>query len=164
MEAAVLLLEPQLHMPSRLWVSLTDTLHAKTRGIHESGAFLLGTVDGRHRHVRDIVYYDELDPHAYESGVVILHAASFGPLWSRCRKAGLQVVADVHLHGGSAGQSRADMEHPMIAQKRHLAMILPDFARAPIKPERIGLYQYRGRHRWRDIGHRRIARHLKIGI
>jgi hypothetical protein len=43
-------------------------------------------------------------------------------------------------------------------------MILPNLATAPIMPEDIGLFEYRGRHRWRDLGHQRIARHLKIGI
>ena len=160
----LLLPDPQLHLAARLWVGLCNELHHRSEGRHESGAFLLGSVAGRKRFVEDVVYYDDLDPKAYASGVVILHADSFGPLWARCRAGGHEVVADVHLHGGHAGQSRADREHPMIAQHRHLAMILPDLARAPIEPTQIGLYEYRGRHRWRDLGHARIARHLKIGI
>lgn len=156
--------DPELHMPAALWVGLLGELAERTGGRHESGAFLLGRIDGRRRHVRSIIYYDDLDPQAYASGVVILHAAAFGPLWDACRAQQLQVVADVHVHPGSAHQSRADQEHPMIAQALHLAMILPDMARGPIRPDRIGLYQYRGRHRWRDLGHGRLARHLKISI
>lgn len=156
--------DSELHLSAHRWVDLIGTLHEKTEGTHESGAFLLGSIDRHRRHVRQVVYYDDLDPHAYDSGVVIMHAASFGPLWTRCRETGLQVVADVHVHGGSAHQSRSDREHPMIAQRRHLAIILPDMARAPLEPCRIGVYEYRGRHQWRDLGHGRIARHLKIGI
>lgn len=160
----LLLPDTQLHFSARLWVGMCDELHLRSEGRHESGAFLLGHVDGRRRFVEEAVYYDELDAKAYASGVVILHAASFGPLWARCRAAKLEVVADVHLHGGQAGQSLADRENPMIAQRRHVAMILPNLATTPIKPETIGLFEYRGRHRWRDLGHQRIARHLKIGI
>jgi hypothetical protein len=159
----LLLPRTELHISARLWVDLTETLHAKTEGVHESGAFLLGTIAGRRREVREIVYYDDLDPHVYDSGVVVLRAASFGPLWAKCRQTRLQVVADVHLHGGGADQSQADREHPMIAMSRHLAIILPGFARPPLDGHRIGLYEYRGRHRWRSLGHRKISRHLKIG-
>lgn len=160
----MLLPDVQLHLSARPWVDLCDQLHRRSEGRHESGAFLLGRTAGRKRIVEDIVYYDDLDPDAYASGVVILHAESFGPLWAHCRSTGLEVVADVHLHGGAADQSRADRAHPMIAQRRHLAMILPNLAAAPIQPEEIGLFEYRGRHRWRDLGHARIGRHLKIGI
>lgn len=160
----LLLPEPELHFDARTWVTMCDELNVRSEGFHESGAFLLGTVAGRRRFVQRIVYYDDLDPGAYDSGVVILHADSFGPLWSECRRRQLEVVADVHLHGGHAGQSLADRENPMIAQKRHIAIILPKLARAPIDPRAIGLFEYRGRHRWRDLGHARIARHLKIGI
>jgi proteasome lid subunit RPN8/RPN11 len=165
MEAALLLLpDTELHMSARIWVGLCDQLFCRSEGRHESGAFLLGHAIGRRRCVEETVYYDDLDPGAYDSGVVVLGGESFGPLWQRCRLSGLEVVGDVHIHGGCARQSLADRENPMIAQKRHLAMILPGLARAPMRPETIGLYEYRGRHRWRDLGHARISRHLKIGI
>jgi proteasome lid subunit RPN8/RPN11 len=164
MEAVMFPFDPELHLAASLWVGLTRELHARTEGRHESGAFLLGTIDGRRRHVRSIVYYDDLDPDAYASGVVILHGTSFGPLWDACRVQNLQVVADIHVHPGSAHQSQADREHPMIAKTGHLAMILPDMAAGPIRPDRIGLYRYRGRHRWQTLGHHRLARHVKISI
>lgn len=160
----LLLRDTELHLTARIWSRLSDTLHEKTEGRHESGAFMLGRVDRRRRYVEEIVYYDDLDPRAYDSGVVVLHASAFTPLWKICRERKLEVVADVHLHGGAAFQSRADIENPMIAQRRHVAMILPQFARAPIAAEDIGLFEYRGRHQWRDLGHDRIRRHLKIGI
>lgn len=156
--------DPELHFAARTWVTMCDALHARTEGHHESGAFLLGKVAGRRRLVEEIVYYDELDPEAYASGVVILHGASFGMLWTRCRQADLEVVADVHLHGGDAFQSKEDREHPMIAQPRHLALILPSFAAPSMVAETIGMFEYWGSHRWRDLGHRSIRRHLKIGI
>ena len=160
----LLLPDTELHLTARIWSRLSDTLCEKTEGRHESGAFMLGHVDRRRRYVEEIVYYDDLDARAYESGVVVLHAGAFGPLWKICRERKLEVVADVHLHSGAAFQSRADIENPMIAQRRHVAMILPNFARAPIAPEDLGLFEYRGRHQWRALGHRRIRRHLKIGI
>lgn len=156
--------DTELHLTARHWTMISDTLHEKSCGRHESGAFLLGHAARSRRFVETIVYYDELDAHAYDSGIVILHAAAFTALWAICRERELEVVADVHIHPGSALQSHADIANPMIAQKGHLAIILPKFARAPIEPATIGLYEYRGPHRWRSLGHRRITRHLKIGI
>ncbi|RIV80352.1 hypothetical protein [Pelagerythrobacter aerophilus] len=164
MEVAVLWLpKSELHFRAAEWVRLVDELHQRTQGYHESGAFLLGRISGRRRLVEEIVFYDDLDSAAYDTGVVVMRAASFGPLWDRCRSSGLQVVADVHVHGGSARQSLADKQNPMIAQKRHLAMILPSMARAPIAGDQIGLYEYRGRHRWKSLGHNRLSSHLIIG-
>lgn len=143
---------------------MCDALHERSEGCHESGAFMLGHVRGRKRFVEDVVFYDDLEAGAYDTGIVILHAAAFSKLWAICRAKTSSVVGDVHLHIGQAFQSAADIANPMIAQRGHLAMILPRLARAPIEAERVGLYEYRGRHHWRTLGHNRIARHLRIGI
>jgi hypothetical protein len=50
----------------------------------------------------------------------------------------------------------------MIALAGHLALIVPDFARPPVLPEKLGFYEYKGGHRWRSLGGRRIGRHLHI--
>lgn len=154
--------EPTVHVGRRVWLDLTAELHRRTEGRHESGAFLVGRIEGDRRRVEHIVYYDELNPNAYSSGVVTLHAASFGPLWDRCREWGLVVVADVHVHEFGAGQSWTDRRNPMIAQAGHIALILPGFARLPIVAEGIGFYEYLGNHRWRDFSGRDIARRLRL--
>ncbi len=130
-------------------------LHRRGHDRHESGAFLLGTrVDGRPV-VRDVVYYDELDPSAYDQGICILHGPAFGKLWGVCRERGLEVVADVHTHGGAAWQSDSDRTNPMVAQLGHLALIVPSFARAPVRRSTVGIYEYLGNHAWTAHGGRR---------
>jgi proteasome lid subunit RPN8/RPN11 len=153
---------PDLHIPSALWRTLLSELHRRTRGCHESGAFLLGLNDGQGRRVEQIVYYDDLDPNAYETGVVVMHAASFGPLWDMCRARSLSVVADIHVHPEEAWQSFTDRDNPMIAQRGHLALIVPCFACPPISMETLGLFEYLGGHRWRNLSGRRISRFLQI--
>lgn len=155
--------EPHLHVPYALWNALLGELHRRTGEFHESGAFLLGRIAEGGRSVEDIVYYDDLDPHAYRTGVVVMHGASFGPLWQICRTRGLSVVADIHVHPKQAWQSLADRDNPMIAQRGHLALIVPWFARAPIRLEELGFYEYHGAHRWRNLGGPRIAEYLRIG-
>lgn len=152
--------DPKLMIPSLLWNDLLADLHRRTRGRHESGAFLLGTKSEARREVQHIVYYDDLDPGAYRTGVVILYAESFGPLWEICRAKSLSVVADIHVHPRQAWQSEADRRNPMIAQTGHLALILPWFARPPVNFGEVGLYEYLGNHQWRNFSGRSVGRYL----
>ena len=154
--------DPKLTIPLTLWRKLFRELHHRTGERHESGAFLLGHLTKRGRQVEEVVYYDDLDPHAYRTGVVVMHAASFGMLWDRCKSSGLSVVADIHVHPRAAFQSRADRKNPMIAVTGHLALIVPNFARPPVALKSLGFFEYRGSHRWRSLGGPQIRRFLRI--
>ena len=155
--------KPKLTIPTAIWEKLLHELHQRTEELHESGAFLLGHASGPGRHVSDTIFYDDLDPDVYRTGVVVMHSPSFGALWDRCRSLGLSVVADIHVHPKAAFQSWDDKNHPMIATAGHLALIVPDFARPPVVPEKLGFFEYRGSHRWRSIGGSKIRRFLRIG-
>ena len=43
-------------------LDLLDELHERSEGRHESGAFLLGAIDGADREVSSIIFYDDLVP------------------------------------------------------------------------------------------------------
>jgi proteasome lid subunit RPN8/RPN11 len=143
----------QLNCPMALWNRAMAELHRRGRRRHESGAFLLGRERNGRREAIDIVFYDELDAAAYASGVCILKADAFSKLWAICRDRRLTVVADIHTHPGAAVQSEADRKNPMVARAGHIAIIVPDFAAAPVPYERLGIYEYQGEHRWADKGH-----------
>jgi hypothetical protein len=151
-----------LHIARPLWNELTLELHRRTENRHESGAFLLGRRTEDERQALKLVYYDELDRAAYESGVCILHADAFSRLWDRCSELEMTVVADAHVHPLGAGQSSSDRENPMIARPGHIAIILPRMAKPPIRRWSVGVYEYLGDHRWRPRGGRRGST-LKIG-
>lgn len=157
------MVDPKLIIPRRRWLGLLAELHRRGRNRHESGAFLLGSIDGRRRQVEDVVFYDELDRHAYASGVCILEADSFETLWGHCRTTGLSVVADIHTHPGAAGQSRSDRENPMVARAGHLALIAPGFARGAIWRHQLGVYRYTGAHQWTDFSGWKARSILKTG-
>lgn len=144
--------EPHLNLSRELWAELTRELHRRTEDRHESGAFLLGRIDGSERRAAQAVYYDDLETKAYEHGICTLGSRAFARLWDLCAESGLVVVADVHVHFANARQSRVDMRNPMIAQPRHLALILPDMARPPIRLNSLGIYEYLGSHQWRSLG------------
>ncbi len=142
--------ESCLRLSRALWTELTCELHRRTEGSHESGAFLMGRKVGTEREATAVIYYDQLDPRAYDTGVCMLHADAFGRLWDQCAALGLSVVADVHVHALQARQSRADKENPMIARPGHLALIFPLMALPPVRRWSVGVYEYLGDHQWRS--------------
>lgn len=148
-----------------LWKRLLAGLRLRGQGRRESGAFLLGRrdADGRAR-VLDFVLYDDLDPHCLDSGIVHFDGRYFSDLWTICDAQDLTVVADVHTHPGGVGQSDSDRAHPMIARAGHLALIVPNFARDPVRRPHIGMYRYRGAKRWDTVPSPARSAFLSIGL
>lgn len=156
--------EHRLNCPTSLWRSVLSGLQRRGEGRHEAGAFLLGRETGSRLEAVEAIYYDQLDPRAYASGVCILHAPAFAALWAVCRKRGLTVVADIHTHPGRAFQSEADRTNPMVARTGHVAIIVPNFAKPPVDFDAIGVFEYRGRHQWLDRSRSHAGRYLYSGF
>jgi len=141
---------PELLIPAPLWRELLQGLRARGQGRRESGAFLLGPTEGPRR-ITSIVFYDQIDPAAFDTGIIEIDGGCLAALWGICRQRGEAVLADVHTHPGGAAQSESDRAHPMIAEPGHLAMILPRFAADPVILREIGLYRYLGRFTWHTL-------------
>jgi proteasome lid subunit RPN8/RPN11 len=154
--------ESVLTFPRSLWYGCMAELKRRGRGLHESGCFVLGKADGRRKQAVRCVYYDDLDPEAYASGVCVLDGRAFPKVWEMCRAEGLTVLADVHTHFGAPYPSEADRQNPMIARAGHLAVIVPRFAEGVIWRHRLGLYRYEGDHRWTNLSGWRARRYLKV--
>lgn len=156
--------EHRISCPRRLWKWILEELRRRGQGSHEAGVFLLGCNDGRRLAVSEAVFYDDLDPRAYDTGVCVLHADAFGQLWTLCRQRQLTVVADAHTHGGAAFQSHADRTNPMIARSGHVAIIIPNFAGWPVRHESLGMYEYQGEHEWANCGGHNAKRFFYVGF
>lgn len=154
----------RLSCPRALWEKLLLELARRGERRRESGAFLLGSEHGERRVVEQFVPYDDLEPHCLDSGVVVFDGSGYGPLWALCRQTGRRVVADVHTHPDAASQSRADREHPMVAQPGHLAIIVPRFAQGTILVRELGLYRYRGEHTWDDWSFAAAEQRFYMGL
>ncbi|MER9559463.1 Mov34/MPN/PAD-1 family protein [Mesorhizobium sp. M0323] len=138
---------PDLAIPTNIWRELLQGLRLRGGNHRESGAFLLGPKSG-HRRITSIVFYDEIDPAAFDTGIIEIDGGAMADLWRICRERDAVILADVHTHPHGAGQSETDRIHPMIAEPGHIAMIVPRFAAEPIRFDEIGLYRYLGRFRW----------------
>ncbi len=148
-----------------LWRRLGANLRDRGRDCsRESGAFLLGRREGGRAHIVDFVLYDDLDPHALDSGIVRFDGRYFGDLWALCKARGLTVVADVHVHPCGSVQSDSDRNHPMISRAGHVALIIPRFATGPQPLDDVGIYRYLGGKRWATVPPSGRRRFFHIGL
>ena len=138
-----------LNCPRSLWKQIRRQLRERGAGVRESGGFLLGKIVSGQRYVTDFIAYDDVDPGALQ-GIIVFDASKMDVVWRRCEADGLQVVADVHTHGRGFGQSQMDMDNPMIPQRGHIALIVPDFAQGFVKPGQFGMYEFCGIGQWRN--------------
>lgn len=147
---------PEISCDQDVWNAGVGELKRRAGGRRESGAFLLGSKSSRRR-ITEFVYYDDIDPSALKTGIVVIDGRRLGKLWDHCRARRLSVVADVHVHPGGFWQSASDQANPIIAEIGHIAIILPDFAARNTRPGGIGIYEYLGSRRWRDRSHEHFA-------
>ena len=155
--------EHQISCSSCLWQQGMAELKRRGKGHRESGAFILGWREGNKRRIAKYIYYDDLDPHCLDSGIIVLDGSVVGRLWKICRKTGFVVVADVHTHAGRPYQSKIDQVNPMIGVAGHIAIIVPGLAMQKVKASELGVYEYRGRHQWQPHLDREAARFFYIG-
>ena len=153
---------PRLRFDAALWEKLLRKLRERGGGVRESGAFLLGTGNGVERVANRIVLYDDLDPNCLNEGYVHFDGRHYGRLWELCAQASLSVVADVHTHPYGPGQSHSDKTHPMVSIPGHIAVIVPNYAQGAIRASNVGVYVYRGRHRWAAYRGRGTAKVLEV--
>jgi hypothetical protein len=139
-----------IRVPILLWRALILELRNRSAGYRESGAFLLGQSQARARAVTGYVCYDDLDPDAYQNGMIAFHAVGHPALWRYCREHKLQVMADIHNHPTGVQQSPTDQQNPMLPVVGHTALIVPNFARTQWwSLHAIGVYEYLGDRLWR---------------
>ena len=124
-------------------------LRERGRGERESGGFLLGRRTARSRTIEQFIAYDDIDPSSLR-GAILFDGSKMDEVWRVCREKRLQVVADVHTHPFGFGQSGVDRANPMIPEKGHIALIVPNFADRYYGPGDIGIYEFRGIGQWTD--------------
>lgn len=141
----------KITLSKKVWNELYVQLRNRGMKVRESGAFLLGREDCEA--VTDLLYYDDLEPHALDSGAIHITAKAFIALADYCLANQLTVKADIHTHPGRiTRQSSIDEANPMIKIKGHLALIVPLYAmprRCNLKL--LGIFEFLGNgYNWRS--------------
>lgn len=140
-------METKLIITDNLFLELLNRLEFEGNQERETGAFLLGPI-GEPK-ITEYKLYNELDPQAFHEKYITFKQEGYIHLWDYCTKNNLKVWADIHTHPGEwIQQSIIDQNHPMIAQKGHIALIAPNYGMVEEPLEEIGIYQYQGNHKW----------------
>jgi proteasome lid subunit RPN8/RPN11 len=139
----------RLKIAKPIWDGLLQELKIRGDAQRESGAYLLGSMQSGM--ITDFICFDDLDPHCLEKGYIIFDSSGFVPLWQRCNERNLSVLADVHTHPRRwTGLSDLDIEHPMVHQKGHIGLIIPNYAMGSHKDLKgIGVHEYLGSKKWK---------------
>jgi proteasome lid subunit RPN8/RPN11 len=141
---------PKVRCNEHVWRNGVAELRRRANGRRESGAFLLGNIENGVRVIRKFLFYDDVDPHCFDKGIVEFNGRLLHVVHTECRKLGMRLVADVHVHPGGHGQSSSDRANPMDPRSGHIAMILPNFAKGEFQPGQFGIYEFQGRNNWID--------------
>jgi hypothetical protein len=129
---------PDLICEPAIWEEGVAELARRTLGgRRESGAFLLGE-KGSPCRIHHFVYYDDIDPNALATGIVLINGRLLGDLWKICREEKLEVVADVHVHPGCYRQSASDQANPIIPKPTISLSSSPTTPKGPTCPARSG--------------------------
>ncbi len=140
--------QPLLRFSRRTWTALIAELGRRGEGHREAGAFLLGRATHNRRKVKRVVYLDDLDPNCLQGGIHF-DGLAYSRLWDVCEEHRLVVLGDVHTHPGPCvRQSGIDADNPMIAQRGHVAIIVPHLATRKVKPVEVGVHVYEGADGW----------------
>jgi hypothetical protein len=135
-----------------MWFFLVYGLRKRGQKKRESGAFLIAK-NGSTK-VTKIVFYDELDPNVFNSGIIDFNGLGHIKLNSILESEKAEVVADIHTHpfGCSTRQSDSDKKHPMSRIKGHTAFIAPNYATDIfLLPRDCSAYKYEGSFQWQTL-------------
>lgn len=144
---------PKLQCSERVWLDGVAELRRRANGRSEAGAFLLGNIKNDIRAIHRFLYYEDVDPHCFDNGIVEFDGRLLYLVHNECKKLGMRLVADIHVHPGGYGQSSSDRANPMDPRSGHIAMILPNFAVGKFQPGQFGIYEFQSRNKWINHSH-----------
>lgn len=130
-------------------------------GRTESGAFLLGQIDGHERSVRKVIYFDDVDPQAYRSRAIRFNTTRLGVVYDACEREGLSIVGDIHVHPEEAFLSPIDEANPVVAVAGHVGIILPYSGRYQTT-DQISVHILDNHGGWLHVGRRDVTGFLGL--
>ena len=142
------------------WFKLIRGLKHRSKGVKESGAFLL-TKPNSCRIFR-VVFYDQFDISVSDTGIIQFKGGY--NFYIYLERQNLEVFADIHTHPSDAtNQSRSDKNHPMIRIKGHIAIIAPEYAsNILLTPKDCSFYEYLGGYEWAKFPNSSIPLTIKM--
>lgn len=131
----------QVVVPASLADFANDHLRRIGRDGYEGFALWAGVREGDVFYVRECIV-PEQSGLRYDDGVCVrVDGDELFRLSVHLYEAGLQLVAQLHSHPGSAYHSDTDDTFPIATTAGAFSLVVPDFARAPFALDRCAVYR-----------------------
>ena len=135
-----------LEVPKQLWAQTLEQLRRCGGGRVECVAYWLASLDAPRR-VESVVHPRHVSTASYyEVDRAWLH--DFVVSLRRNRRT---AVAQVHTHAGAAFHSRTDDENALVNSPGFLSLVIPRFARAPVRGGELFLAELATDGRWNEV-------------
>lgn len=146
-----------------LWQETIHGLHVRGMGKKETACIWAGHRRPIQNEVKEVIFLDDI------AGVVgrgmhhRVPTSAIDKLFFTLREKGLSIIADLHTHPRDwVGLSWIDMEHPLEYRIGFLMIVLPYYASIDVQLEDIGVHEYQGDGRWRELHIEEIRRRIII--
>ena len=151
-----------IEIPGRLWTETIDGLRKRSKG-REAACIWAGSRRSGVQEVKKVFFLDDL---VGVKGFARRHNVSrnaINQLFEMLRDKKLSIIADLHTHPGTwVGLSEVDMSHPLEYRIGIIMAVIPYYAAVPIEIENIGVHEYCGNGRWRQLLPQEVKKKIKI--
>ncbi|MCH9779912.1 MAG: hypothetical protein K0U36_01335 [Alphaproteobacteria bacterium] len=151
---------------SKDWREIHELLRQHSAKNQESGGLLLGQKKKTAPNKESIFitgFYSYKALGARASAVSLsIPPNKMDKFYQQCQKLESSLVGDIHTHPAGVEQSDTDRQHPMNpkSDSKHVALILPNFARGNPSTSRTGVYRLMGKKNRTFLRHT-IPKHIR---
>lgn len=153
-----------IYIDKKCWESTMKGLLQRSKGVRESACIWAGVRYETEWRVNDIIFLDDLK--GTQKGR-LFHSTpreASKKAFEILRGKGLQIIADVHTHPEKwVGLSPVDMQHPIEYRTGLLAIVIPHYARYPVTLNNLGVHEYLGSTKWRQLPLDEVKKRFIIG-
>lgn len=148
----------------KLWMETWQGLHKRGAGIREAACIWGGRRDESTDTAKSVTFLDDLPGVRAGARYHQLTRTTIGALFEVLRRNGDMIVADIHTHPSRwTGLSITDAASPIEFRCGLPAMVIPHYATVPPTLTNLGLHEYVGDGRWRQLTLTEIQSVLRIG-
>ncbi len=153
---------PELHIPNSIWEKTVHGLRKRSGGRRESGCLWVGKREQTWL-IQDAFFLDDFPGTKRHSQFHRTPRSAISMMFEMLREKEYQIIADIHTHPSFwVGLSEVDKRNPIEYRVGLIAMIFPYFARRDCSFKNIGVHEYLGVHKWRDLSVPEIERRFLI--
>lgn len=147
-----------------LWLETWEGLRLRGEGLREAACVWGGTREATVDRATSVTFLDDLPGVRAGARYHRLTRVTIAALFEVLTRNGDMIVADIHTHPERwTGLSRTDAASPIEFRPGLPAMVIPHFATVAPTLAGLGLHEYIGDGRWRELDPGEVRSVMRIG-